>query len=583
MKYFDGTRWQRDVPLPTVRENSLLIKAECSLPLANISESVNLVFPSTRRNDLLRKVRRYVQAEGLRETLVKIRSRRVEARISSRVFLVSYVGRTTPDPKSGGRSRRVWCLGTRHPAYSEYVLVAPALCFEIPEELEASNASALPLLLPFSLENRTSLDFPPDLDKTSYCPVAGYSLDSGEPPKLPDFLSPARVLEAAAWFQGRTLPERIAAQVLRSPTPPAAADSPGRVLRAGSGRGPGAVVVGAGNYARAHAARFVRRRGVRLKWLVEIEPALARSVGEAYGFEKVTTDLRDAATDPDAGIAVVAGYHSTHTRDAALLLESGKKVLIEKPPATSIQQLDRLIPVLAARPGSWAVGYNRRYAAGMDLLRRELREQGRPVTVTCVLHEVSLPRGHWYFWPNQGGRVLGNLCHWIDLGTLLAGDASPVEIFATSNPGSAGEATAARYDDDVSVTVRYEDGSLLNIVSSSRGDETLGMHEWIQVRSGGLLATIDDFRRVEISRNGRTLFARRGLRSRGHSRMYDRIIGGFLRDEDPEFSLRQFVVPMRLTLAIEQMLARGVTRRMVGDLDSQGARAVESEGVLTSG
>ena len=477
----------------------------------------------------------------------------------------------------------MWCLGTRHPAFSEYVLIAPAFCFEIPEGLEASNAVAIALLLPFSMQGRTSLDFPPDLDKTSYFPVAGYSLDSGEPPKLPDFLSPARVEEAAAWFQaGRVVPDRIAAQVLRSPTPPVAADSPSRVLRGGSGRGPGAVVVGGGNYARAHAARFVRRRGVRLKWLVEIEPALARSVGEAYGFEKVTTDLRDAAPDPDAGIAVVAGYHSTHARDAALLLESGKKVLIEKPPATSIQQLDRLIPVLAARPGSWAVGYNRRYAAGMDLLRRELREQGRPVTVTCVLHEVSLPRGHWYFWPNQGGRVLGNLCHWIDLGTLLAGEAAPVEIFATSNPSSAEEGVATRYDDDVSVTVRYDDGSLLNIVSSSRGDETLGMHEWIQVRSGGLLATIDDFRAVTISRNGRTLFARRGLRSRGHSRMYRRVVAGFLRDEEPQFSLRQFVVPMRLTLEIERMLAGGVTRQMVGDLDGKGARAVEPESILMS-
>jgi predicted dehydrogenase len=578
MNYFDGIRWQRDVPLPTVRENALLIKAECSLPLANISESVNIVFPATRRTDLLRKVARYVQAEGLRETLVKIRSRRLEARISSRVFLVSYVGRTTPDPRSGSRSRRVWCLGTRHPAFSEYVLIAPALCFEIPEKIEACDASAIPLLLPFSLENRTSLDFPADLDKTSYSAVAGYSLDSGEPPKLPDFLSPARVEEAVAWFQERrgVVPDRIAAQVLRSPIPPALADSPRRMLRAGCDRGPGAVIVGGGNYARAHAARFVRRCGVRLKWLVEIEPALARSVGEAYGFEKVTTDLRDAAPDPDAGIAVVAGYHSTHAHDAILLLESGKKVLIEKPPATSIQQLDRLVSVLAARPGSWAVGYNRRYAAGIELLRQELRERGHPVTVTCVLHEIGLPPGHWYFWPNQGGRVFGNLCHWIDLGTLLAGEASPVEIFATSNASSAGDGLATRYDDDVSVTVRYADGSLLNIVSSSRGDETLGMHEWIQVRSGGLLATIDDFRAVTISRNGRTLFARRGLRSRGHSRMYSRIIAGFLRDEEPQFSLRQFVVPSRLMIEIEQMLAGGVRRRLVGDLETAKMPALSS-------
>jgi predicted dehydrogenase len=562
-----------------------LIKAECSLPLANISESVHIVFPALRRNDLLRKVARYLQVEGLRETLVRIRSRRLETQISSHVFLVSYVGRTTQrDPKSGSRSQRVWCLGTRHPAFAEYVLIPPALCFEIPEGIEASRATVIPLLLPFSFENQASLDFPSDLDETFYSTLAGYSLDSGEPPKRPDFLSPARVEKAAAWLQAGTcaVPDRIAALILRSPTS-AVADSPRRMLRSGSNRGPGAVLVGGGNYTRVHAARFVRRAGVRLKWLVEIEPALARSVGEAYGFENVTTDLRDATQDSDAAIAVVAGYHSTHANDATLLLESGKKVLIEKPPVTSIRQLDRLIPVLAARPRSWAVGYNRRYASGIEQLRQELRERGRPVTVTCVLHQLRLPHNHWYFWPNQGGRVLGNLCHWIDLGTLLAGEVAPAEIFATSRSGAGAEGCAARHDDDVSVTVRYADGSLLNIISSSRGDETLGMHEWIEVRSGGLLATIEDFRTMTISRNGRTLYARRGLRSRGHARMYSKVIAGFLRDEEPQFSLHQFVVPSRLMLEVEQMLAGGVTRRAVGDPETaRDAQAPEPESILTS-
>jgi hypothetical protein len=64
--------------------------------------------------------------------------------------------------------------------------------------------------------------------------------------------------------------------------------------------------------------------------------------------------------------------------------------------------------------------------------------------------------------------------------------------------------------------------------------------------------------------------------------MYGRVVAGFLRDEEPEFSLRQFVVPMRLTLEIERMLAGGVTRRMVGDLDGKGARAVEPESILMS-
>jgi predicted dehydrogenase len=371
-------------------------------------------------------------------------------------------------------------------------------------------------------------------------------------------------------LQSSDIPASLAARALKPSTSETDSGSTAGFLRRARKDRAGAIVVGGGNYTRVHAARFLRRCGVHLKWLVEIEPALAMSVGRAYGFESITTNLGEAARDAEAGIAVVAGYHSTHADYAILLLESGKKVLIEKPPVSSHQQLARLTPILAARPKCWAVGFNRRYAAGVDLLREELREQGHPVTVTCVIHEIRLPDSHWYFWPSQGGRVLGNLCHWIDLGGLLVGEASPVEIFVTPNQGSASRNPTGRYDEDVSVSVRYSDESLVNIVSSSRGDEMLGMHEWIQVRSGDLLATIDDFRATTISRRGRTIFANAGPRSRGHRAMYREIVANFLRDEEQRFSLRQLVLTSRLMLEVEEMLFQGIARRAVGGLEADG-------------
>ena len=72
-------------------------------------------------------------------------------------------------------------------------------------------------------------------------------------------------------------------------------------------------------------------------------------------------------------------------------------------------------------PGELEVGFNRRYNPLVERARKELAAESGPTTLVATIREVDITPDHWYLWPNQGTRVAGNLCHWIDLALHLIG------------------------------------------------------------------------------------------------------------------------------------------------------------------
>jgi len=80
----------------------------------------------------------------------------------------------------------------------------------------------------------------------------------------------------------------------------------------------------------------------------------------------------------------------------------------------------------------------------------------RPLIFSAIVKEPKIPQTHWYFWQNQGTRITGNVCHWIDLAFFLIG--SRVTEINLLNTG-----------DSVSIGLVFQDGSLATIVASDIG------------------------------------------------------------------------------------------------------------------
>ena len=108
-----------------------------------------------------------------------------------------------------------------------------------------------------------------------------------------------------------------------------------------------------------------------------------------------------------------------------------------------------------------------------------------------------VPDGHWYHDRRQGGRVLGEVCHFVDTAQALVG--APIED-VTALPGGGGAGVV--HGDDVAVTLRFADGSLA-VVAYGSADPLAGK-ESIRVPAAARRVVINDFRSAEA--DGKTIW-----------------------------------------------------------------------------
>jgi len=123
-----------------------------------------------------------------------------------------------------------------------------------------------------------------------------------------------------------------------------------------------------------------------------------------------------------------------------------------------------------------------------------------------------LPASHWTNDPEEGGgRILGEVCHFVDFLTFLA-QAPPVEarVAVLANPGQ-------YCDDNLAATLLFGDGSVGTITYVANGDKAYSK-ERVEVFSGGAVAVLEDFRRLELVRNGKSrIVSSRLKQDKGHT------------------------------------------------------------------
>ncbi|MFN2322588.1 MAG: Gfo/Idh/MocA family protein [Trueperaceae bacterium] len=131
----------------------------------------------------------------------------------------------------------------------------------------------------------------------------------------------------------------------------------------------------------------------------------------------------EAAGAPLADVAVVATPDRGHADLAVAALAQGYHLLLEKPIATSPDDIERVATAAAAATGTVAVAHVLRYAPLMRAVARVLRE-GRLGQLIHVLHEErigawhfahSYVRGNWHREAASSPMLLAKACHDLDL------------------------------------------------------------------------------------------------------------------------------------------------------------------------
>jgi 2-hydroxy-4-carboxymuconate semialdehyde hemiacetal dehydrogenase len=78
-------------------------------------------------------------------------------------------------------------------------------------------------------------------------------------------------------------------------------------------------------------------------------PPSTAEFAEKYGYEKWSTDLREALADPEVDIVIIAGPSETHADMAVAALEAGKHTLVEIPIAMNLEGAERVVATAKER------------------------------------------------------------------------------------------------------------------------------------------------------------------------------------------------------------------------------------------
>src|SRR6266849_6827420 len=230
-------------------------------------------------------------------------------------------------------------------------------------------------------------------------------------------------------------------------------------------------LLGAGNFATSTLLPAIRRvGGTTLVGVCAANGSHSHHTAKKFGFSYSATDEESLISDPGINTVVVATRHHLHARQVLAALKSGKHVFCEKPLCLNEDELRDIVRAYedqrAAKP-LLMVGFNRRFAPLALRLKSFLREIHEPLALHYRVNAGFIPADHWLNDPEQGGgRVFGEVCHFVDFLTFLVG-APPIEVQAHSlaNPGKYS-------NDNVISSLRFADGSQGTISYLANGDKS---------------------------------------------------------------------------------------------------------------
>jgi len=264
----------------------------------------------------------------------------------------------------------------------------------------------------------------------------------------------------------------------------------------GSAGDVGVGFIGAGSFAQSYLIPPAQQRGARLVGVMTSTSVNARSVAEKFGFGEASTDAERLLSHPDIHALFIATRHDTHGDYVARALRAGKQVFVEKPLAISRRELEIIDEIVRSGKDRLMVGFNRRFSDAVRAIRKHFDRVSEPLVITYRVNAGYIPIEHWVQLEAQGGRIVGEGCHFIDTMQYLTGGARPVSVYAAAI-GSPN--VRARNADSVSITVRFSDGSVGTLLYLANGDASIPK-EHIEVFGGGSTAIMDNFRKVTTAR-----------------------------------------------------------------------------------
>jgi predicted dehydrogenase/threonine dehydrogenase-like Zn-dependent dehydrogenase len=279
--------------------------------------------------------------------------------------------------------------------------------------------------------------------------------------------------------------------------------------------------IGTGNYAQSFLLPNIPRLAdVSLKGVMDSSGTVSRKVAEKYGFEFCTSDESDIFENPEIDTIFIASRHDSHAKYVIKALENGKNAEVEKPLCLTDSELSAIkanyeLSQRQSQAPRLMVGFNRRFSPLTNILREHLAEG--PMAMIYRINAGPIPADSWIQDREiGGGRIVGEVCHFVDYLTYLNGSLPTSVMAAALVDGS-------NLEDTLNVSLKFANGSVGTICYFANGPRSL-FKEYIEIYQSGLTGIISDFKEIAIYGKKKTYKKKAMSKDKGQKNM----IGAFV-------------------------------------------------------
>lgn len=305
--------------------------------------------------------------------------------------------------------------------------------------------------------------------------------------------------------------------------------------------------IGAGSFAQSSLLPHLKNLNVNLVNVCTTDGLTASNVANKFGFERFTTSPEEILNDEKINVVFIATRHDSHAKYVIEALKAGKKVFVEKPLAVYYDELKAIID-LEVENKFLLVGFNRRFSKSIQDIKNHF--PSGPFNFLYRVNAGKLPLDHWTQSEEQGGRIIGEVCHFVDTLSFLC-NSYPKLVYAQSISNKIGN---SKEEDTISILIKFEDGSIGTIIYQANGDSSIPK-EYLEVSAMQKSAILQNFERVDFYSGGKK--KSKNYFGKGHKEEVEAFINAIRKGESSPIELDSLYFTTQSTFAIVESLRTG--------------------------
>ncbi|MDX4058866.1 bi-domain-containing oxidoreductase [Aliarcobacter skirrowii] len=256
-------------------------------------------------------------------------------------------------------------------------------------------------------------------------------------------------------------------------------------------------LIGAGNFTKSVILPNIQKVGdFEFVGLCTATGVSAQGTGKKYDFKYITTDSDEIFKNSEINSVFITTRHNDHANKVLKAIESKKHCFVEKPLCIYEEELEAIKEAYTGET-IVQVGFNRRFSPMIEKMKKFISGQ---ISVNYRINAGIIPKNIWIQDRTiGGGRIIGEVCHFIDTCSYLIGS-EVKSVFATTINK---EDKSIPDEDNVNIVLNYANGSIATISYYAYGDNSMPK-EYIEVFSSGVSMQMNDFRELTIFKGGKS-------------------------------------------------------------------------------